>query len=401
MKKHPYYCNKIKITALFAVIICLIIPANCIWAATPATKLNDLTNQKSSLENDIKNKTAAAKEKEKQAQELAQTIKKIDDDISETEDRINSLNKQISNTQNEIDDTDRQIKEKEQQLKQETENKNNTIRELYKSGKQSTWEMLMSVKTLSEAINNTHYFESLEYRLESTINKINQIRQDLENQQKSLNDKKNELLKLKDEQLAYKQSIDLQKKEKDAVLKDAKAQQKSYEQQVAEAKKLNSQIEAEIASIQASLRNSGGSGVTVARDKGTSSVGFSWPMDYKYISCYYGESTPFQSFHTGIDLVNIQGTPIYAAANGTVVSVKDMMINGNYYGYGKYVVIGHNAKYSSLYGHMMNYTVSQGQEVKAGDIIGYEGNTGYSTGPHLHFEIWENGNRVNPINYLP
>ena len=214
--------------------------------------------------------------------------------------------------------------------------------------------------------------------------------------------KKANLASLKGEQQAYKISLDSQKKEKEVVLKDTKVQQSKLEDQVEEAKRLTTQVESQIANIQAEIRRSSQGGGSVApKDKGTSPVGLSWPANYRYISCYYGSSTPFQSFHTGIDLVNIQGTPIYSSADGTVVTVRDMMTDGRYYGYGKYVVIAHNSKYSTLYAHLMSYTVSPGQEVKRGDVIGYLGNTGWSTGPHLHFEVWENGNRVNPISYLP
>jgi murein DD-endopeptidase MepM/ murein hydrolase activator NlpD len=143
--------------------------------------------------------------------------------------------------------------------------------------------------------------------------------------------------------------------------------------------------------------------VTQAKDRGTSSVGFQWPTDYKYISTYFGGSTPFQpgGGHGGLDLANASGTPIYAASDGTVTAEKRMMINGSYYAYGQYIVIGHNARWSTLYGHLQSFAVSEGQEVKRGQVIGYMGSTGWSTGPHLHFEIWDYSSRVNPLSYLP
>jgi len=101
-------------------------------------------------------------------------------------------------------------------------------------------------------------------------------------------------------------------------------------------------------------------------------------------------------------LTNILGTPIHAAASGTVITATAQRnSDGSYIGYGNYVVIAHNARYSSLYGHMIYSVVSAGQEVKAGDVIGYLGSTGWSTGPHLHFEVWDYGVRQNSISYLP
>lgn len=368
--------------------------------AADSSKLQDLYNQKSQLNTNITQKTQAANDKKKQAEELAKTIKTIDNNISETESKINSLQGQMVQTQGEIEKTENLIQEKEKELGKETNSKYETLSEIYTGGQYSTIELLIGSATLSEAIDHSQYFELLENRIETTISEINKLKSELETKKEELNKKRDELKKMNAEQQAYKQGLSDQKSQKDVVLKDTKAQQKTLETQVAESKKYSSQVEAQIASIQASLSQSSGRTV-LARDRGTSSVGFSWPADYKYISAYYGESTPFQSFHTGIDLVNIAGTPIYAAADGTVVTAAGMMMNGGYYGYGNYIVIGHNAKYSSLYGHLMGFAVSVGNEVKKGDVIGYLGTTGWSTGPHLHFEIWENGARQNPLNYLP
>ena len=101
-----------------------------------------------------------------------------------------------------------------------------------------------------------------------------------------------------------------------------------------------------------------------------------------------------RKFHNGVDLANNQGTPIYAARSGKVT----VATYGGTYGY--YVTINHGDGYSSLYAHMTHYTVSKGQTVKKGDVIGYMGSTGRSTGPHLHFSIFYNGSSVNPMNYI-
>lgn len=99
--------------------------------------------------------------------------------------------------------------------------------------------------------------------------------------------------------------------------------------------------------------------------------------------------------HTGIDFTAPTGTPIYATGNGRVVPAVD---GGS--GYGNHVVIDHGFGYKSLYGHMYKTKVRIGQRVKRGELIGYVGNTGQSTGPHLHYEVMKNGNKINPINYF-
>ena len=102
----------------------------------------------------------------------------------------------------------------------------------------------------------------------------------------------------------------------------------------------------------------------------------------------------YRKFHNGVDLANSQGTPIYAARSGKVT----VATYGSTYGY--YVTINHGDGYSSLYAHMTHYVVSKGDTVKKGQLIGYMGSTGRSTGSHLHFSIFYNGSSVNPMNYI-
>ena len=137
--------------------------------------------------------------------------------------------------------------------------------------------------------------------------------------------------------------------------------------------------------------NSGGSGFV---------SGESWgrPCSWIKLTSPYGyrthPTTGQWKFHNGVDLANNQGTPIYAARSGKVT----VATYGGTYGY--YVTINHGDGFSSLYAHMTHYIVSKGQTVKKGDVIGYMGSTGRSTGPHLHFSIFYNGSSVNPMNYI-
>ena len=99
--------------------------------------------------------------------------------------------------------------------------------------------------------------------------------------------------------------------------------------------------------------------------------------------------------HAGLDFAAPQGTPIYATANGTVVTGGN---TGN--GYGNHVVINHGYGYETLYGHMVRVKVRSGQKVKRGEIIGWVGSTGKSTGPHCHYEVHKNGQPVDPVYFF-
>ncbi len=97
--------------------------------------------------------------------------------------------------------------------------------------------------------------------------------------------------------------------------------------------------------------------------------------------------------HNGMDFTAPPGTPIYATGDGKVTKV------GLGSGYGKMVIIEHGFGYKTYYAHMSKYKATVGQNVKRGEIIGYVGNTGLSSGPHLHYEVWKNGTVVNPVNF--
>ncbi len=129
-----------------------------------------------------------------------------------------------------------------------------------------------------------------------------------------------------------------------------------------------------------------------------SSSGFQWPINAPATSEYGWRIHPIfgtKRLHSGIDLGAGTGTPIYAAAAGTVITA------GAQNGYGNTVIIGHGNGQSTLYAHQSKIAVANGDVVQRGDLIGYVGSTGNSTGPHLHFEIRIDGTAVNPRGYLP
>ena len=111
--------------------------------------------------------------------------------------------------------------------------------------------------------------------------------------------------------------------------------------------------------------------------------------------------TMFNTFHTGLDMayVNRCGGPIYAAGDGIVIA--DGRPNAKYGDFAIGVVIGHSQRLATLYWHLSREIVTVGQEVHVGDLIGYEGATGFATGCHLHFEVDFDGAAVNPRKYLP
>lgn len=113
--------------------------------------------------------------------------------------------------------------------------------------------------------------------------------------------------------------------------------------------------------------------------------GFGWRSD---------PFTKARKMHRGMDFTAPRGTPIYATGNGEVVRA-----DNNSSGYGKHIRIFHGHGFTTLYAHLSRYNVTKGQKVKRGDLIGFVGNTGRSEAPHLHYEVWKDKERINPINF--
>jgi murein DD-endopeptidase MepM/ murein hydrolase activator NlpD len=125
---------------------------------------------------------------------------------------------------------------------------------------------------------------------------------------------------------------------------------------------------------------------------------FAWPTRGTFTSGFGMRADPFTGlprFHNGIDLANRVGTPIRAAASGRVVHIESQIGN-----YGRFVIVRHPDGFQTLYAHLQDFSVRTGQYVDRGKVLGSMGNTGRSTGPHLHFSVIHNGTFVNPLRYL-
>jgi murein DD-endopeptidase MepM/ murein hydrolase activator NlpD len=180
--------------------------------------------------------------------------------------------------------------------------------------------------------------------------------------------------------LAYKQQLDAQYKAQADLL----AQQKAA---------IDAQVAADEAAYAAEAAGSGG---------GTGQ--FIWPMNPHWISQYYGCSNyPFEMYwpacpsrhlHSGIDIAEPYGTPVLAADNGVASAY------GGCCGYGNYLILTHGNGYSTLYGHLAGFNVRNGQLVVRGQVVAFEGSSGNSTGPHLHFEVRYNDQYTDPCAYL-
>jgi murein DD-endopeptidase MepM/ murein hydrolase activator NlpD len=150
-------------------------------------------------------------------------------------------------------------------------------------------------------------------------------------------------------------------------------------------------LQAQSAALAAKIRSAQSSSVVPAPTGAASAAGFVWPVHGVLTS---GFGWRWGRMHEGIDIAVSSGTPVVAAAAGTVI------VAGWMGGYGNLVVVDHGGGISTAYGHNTSVTVGVGQQVAQGQLIAYSGNTGHSTGPHVHFEVRINGGAVDPMGYL-
>lgn len=180
----------------------------------------------------------------------------------------------------------------------------------------------------------------------------------------------------------------------DAVQTDSKTVKEAVDEVVVKGKKAESSSGTSSSSTSSDNSSSGSSSASSSYTTSSSGM-FAWPLPYTHtLTSSFG--TRWGRLHGGLDISDsgVYGQPIYASASGTVT-----FSGGDNSGYGNYVIIDHGSGYTTLYGHCSSLVAVTGQYVNQGDLIGYVGSTGNSTGPHLHFEIRLNGEKMDPLGY--
>ena len=197
----------------------------------------------------------------------------------------------------------------------------------------------------------------------------------------------------------YKDTSKLLKGESKVVTKGSDGKKKvTYEVKEANGSTLEKEVvkEVVVAEPVTEVVNKGTGSIQISSRSASSYGGgngtLSWPLSNNKITSPYG--TRSRGFHSGIDLVAKTGTPVYASAGGKVV------LSSWYYGYGNCIVVDHGNGLKTRYAHLSGFNVKVGDKVSRGQQIGRSGNTGNSTGPHLHFEVIVNGSTKNPVNYF-
>jgi len=204
---------------------------------------------------------------------------------------------------------------------------------------------------------------------------------------------KEQQLATTEKQLSDQQKVvDYTTQQKTTLLNQTKSQESNYQAIIAQKKALYNQLNQELVQFQSQLKLK----VDPNSIPATGSAVLSWPLSHIIITQYFGNTSFAQQNaavynghgHDGVDLGAPIGTPILAPANGVVLGTGNTDLTCPNASYGKWIMIKHYNGLSTLYGHLSVISVTQGQSVSLGDTIGYTGETGYATGPHLHFTVF-------------
>ena len=327
---------------------------------------------------------AAKSEKDKYLAEKNQLNGQIDN----TQAQINVLTDKITLLDNMIAENNASIADLEEEIDKDYEIFRQRARASYMSGDSSTISLLLGADSFSDFLMKADITARVAENdreiiagLEANIAELEKLQEENEANKADLNESKGTL----DEK---KQQLNGQVSQIQGQIEDIDALQKQYEANKAEIDKMMAQVQSEINDIYASYESQG---------EYTGGV-MTWPVPgYTGITSYYGWRFNNTDFHTGIDISgsNIYGQNIVAAADGVVIKAQETYVQG--VGYGRYLIIDHGGNISTLYGHTSQLLVSEGDHVTRGQAIAKVGSTGWSTGPHLHFEVRENGTAVNPL----
>ncbi|WP_411675683.1 murein hydrolase activator EnvC family protein [Caproicibacter sp.] len=351
--------------------------------------------------------------KQKKAQVDAQ-IKNLKNDKTKKQQYKDALTSQISTVEEQIDnlndqiaDLNSDIKEKENQIAQKQKNIDTNLAKLkdrlyaiYLTGDASTLEVVLNAKSVMDLADKAEVLQAI---TQHDTDLINQLKDEM----KSVSDQKAEIEKQRAAVAESRKQYDQKQSELTGYIKEANsalagiaADQSAAEAQSRELAKQEDEaskaVDAWFAQYYAS-KGSGTSGSGGYISKGN----FTWPVpSCTRLSSPYGPRDG--GFHKGVDISRsgIYGAAIVAADSGKVIQAGYGNYGTGYGGYGNVVAIDHGGGYSTLYGHMSRVAVSKGQQVTKGQVIGYVGSTGQSSGPHCHFEIRVNGVAKNPMNWF-
>ncbi len=341
-----------------------------------------------------------------QRAELESQLEALADDKSQALARKNLLDSQIANTNARIANVEAQIAQYDALITQtqaeldqaeadeaeQMEVFRQCVRAMEEGGTISYWSVLFNAVDFSDLLGRLDAAnEIMEFR-QSVVDELRRLQEEIAGKKADLETQRTAQEDAKTELEATLSELDAQRAEANALVAEIENNESEYQTALDEIDAEEEAIQAEIVRLSRELAAANG-------DTGAALGGYIWPVSSRRITSPFGPRNTgipgASTNHKGVDIGGVgYTTEVHAAKAGTVI------VSQRSSSYGEYVVVSHGSGNTTLYAHMSSRSVSVGDYVDQGDVLGITGSTGISSGPHLHFEITENGSRVNPLNYL-
>ena len=373
-----------------------------------ATK-KDVENAKSkisSLEEEKKKTEAAIKELETLKSDTEKYVRSLDAQLDSLDSELSRLENDISAKTKSIEETGVRLEEAGETERQQYESMKLRIKYMYEKGDSSFLDLLLQSESMSELLNRAEYIQKISEYDRKMLDEYVAVKESIARDKAQLETEKTELVALQEKTEAKQASVEALVNEKTAELQKVNSQigaktaeAEAYEKDIKAQEDQIKKIEAELKRQEEEAKKKAEAAGKTYNTVSLGNISFIWPCpaSSRITSSFGDRESPTagaSTNHKGIDIGAPTGSNIVAAAGGTVT------ISTYSYSAGNYVMINHGGGVSTVYMHCSKLLVSVGDTVKKGDVIAKVGSTGYSTGPHLHFGIRQNGTYVNPSKYV-
>lgn len=313
-----------------------------------------------------------------QIQKLQKSIVLAQAQIKQKDAQITVINKTISTTTAEIGHAQTQVA--------------GSLRQLDALDRESLLVTLLSDGTLSTFFDQAASLASLRSNLENKIQDLNTLKGTLKSSETAAEAQKRQLAQYQQTLTQQQQGLAIAKDSQNQLLIQTKNQESAYQAQIAQKKREEAQFESDLLNFQSKLNLTFNPSSLPATGQGA----LSWPLKNIIVTQYFG-NTAFATQnpqiysghgHSGMDFGASPGTAIYAARGGVVLGTGNTDLTCPGASFGKWIFIKHDNGLSTLYAHLTTFSVSKGDTVDTGQLVGYSGSTGYATGPHLHFGVY-------------
>ena len=376
-------------------------------------QIKDMKAQNAELEEKLEGLRGQFQENENEMVNMVAQKDLIDQEIAILNEQIRNINTQIASYSILIADKQDELDKAQEKLAELSQKHRERIQAMEEEGTLSYWEVLFKANSFSDLLDRLNMIQEIAASDKRRMEELSAAADRVTSTQEELNTEKADLEVTRAQLDEAQILLEEKRAEADELLRQLIAKGEEFQALIDESEELQDELMAEIAQAEKDLKaaeyqewlatyvppTTRPGNDTTPSDDIPSSSGWICPVPYYTLTSPFGMRIhPISGkwkMHNGVDMACAQGTPIYAAKSGKV-TVASYQAGGA----GYYVSINHGDGFSSVYMHMTHYIVSPGQYVTAGQVIGYVGSTGGSTGPHLHFGISYNGTYVNPMDYI-